>query len=539
MCLFAPLRAQIVGTNVDMVTGTQWPGGDPFLQRQNQPSMAISSRNPLHMFAGANDYRTVDLPGVSGEVEPTGDAWFGLYKSFDGGQTWTSTLVPGYPQDKSQQGLVSPLKGLGAGADPDVRAGTNGMFYYSGLAFNRQSDGASKVFVASFIDDNNFEGGDTIRYLGTSIVQSSPGINFLDKPSIAVDIPRQSAKNCTISGPQGRQSFPGGSVYVAYAQVTGSGTQIQFASSTDCGGSWTNPRQISGPAPINQGCAIAVDPNTGFVYVVWRVFASKGQPDALMYAVSHNQGQNFTRPTLIANINPFDQGDTAQAFRTDAYPAIAVDPSGNLNVAWPQLGVGPGGDARIILVTGKPGPAPPLQFSAPVIIDQSPGRGHQIMPAMAFSAGKLTVAWYDLRDNDLSATYTPLGGGQYSSMLMNDGGAPDFPMFGMFIQDPAPPYSTDSRRQTMDVRAAQANAGFPPSFLPSVQVSQYAFGSAADNPTVIQQLEVNAPNLPMFMSGTLPFMGDRIDVAGPTFIANHDGTWRYNNLPTRPGFYTC
>ena len=72
-----------------MVSGTQWPTGDPFLQRQNEPSMAVSSRNPLHIFAGANDYRTVDLPGVP-DGEPTGDAWLGLFKSFDGGQTWIS-----------------------------------------------------------------------------------------------------------------------------------------------------------------------------------------------------------------------------------------------------------------------------------------------------------------------------------------------------------------------------------------------------------------------------------------------------------------
>ena len=133
------IHAQQVGTNVNMVTGTQWPGGDPFLQRQNEPSMAISSRNPLHMVAGDNDYRSVDLPAVSGEVAPTGDAWLGWFTSFDGGQTWTSTLVPGYPQDTSLAGELSPIHGLGAGADPMVRAGTNGMFYYSGLAFNRQA----------------------------------------------------------------------------------------------------------------------------------------------------------------------------------------------------------------------------------------------------------------------------------------------------------------------------------------------------------------------------------------------------------------
>src|SRR5687767_2496729 len=119
------ISAQVVpGKNVNMVAGTEWPGGDPFLQRQNEPSMAVSSRNPLHLLAGANDYRTVDLPGLpNGGV--TGDAWLGLFKSTNGGGRWTSTLLPGYPQDASPAGMASPLKGLQAGADAVVRPGSH------------------------------------------------------------------------------------------------------------------------------------------------------------------------------------------------------------------------------------------------------------------------------------------------------------------------------------------------------------------------------------------------------------------------------
>ena len=62
--LALPAAAQIPGRNVNMVSGTKWPDGDPFLQRQNEPSLAVSSRNPAHIVAGANDYRTVDLPGL-------------------------------------------------------------------------------------------------------------------------------------------------------------------------------------------------------------------------------------------------------------------------------------------------------------------------------------------------------------------------------------------------------------------------------------------------------------------------------------------
>ena len=40
------------GRNVNMVSGTLLPGGDPWLQRQNEPSIAVSTRNPLHLLSG-------------------------------------------------------------------------------------------------------------------------------------------------------------------------------------------------------------------------------------------------------------------------------------------------------------------------------------------------------------------------------------------------------------------------------------------------------------------------------------------------------
>ena len=65
------ISAQMPGRNVNMLSGTTWPDGDPF--------------------------RTVDVPGLG--IEEHGDAWLCLDKSSDGGQRWTSTLLPGYPQD--------------------------------------------------------------------------------------------------------------------------------------------------------------------------------------------------------------------------------------------------------------------------------------------------------------------------------------------------------------------------------------------------------------------------------------------------------
>jgi hypothetical protein len=53
------------------------------------------------------------------------------------------------------------------------------MSYYSALAFNRQARGTSKVFVATYTDDD-LEGGNSIRYLWTTTVDTGTSKLFED-----------------------------------------------------------------------------------------------------------------------------------------------------------------------------------------------------------------------------------------------------------------------------------------------------------------------------------------------------------------------
>ncbi|MDP2391441.1 MAG: hypothetical protein Q8N52_14035, partial [Acidobacteriota bacterium] len=49
----------------------------------------------------------------------------------------------------------------------------------------------------------------------------------------------------------------------------------------------------------------------------------------------------------------------------------------------------------------------------------------------------------------------------------------------------------------------------------------------------VEELQVNPPNLPMFKLGTVPFMGDYIDVAAaPAFVPTGNGKWAYNTAST-------
>jgi hypothetical protein len=426
------------------------------------------------LLAGANDYRTVDLPGLPGG-EVTGDAWLGAFKTIDSGQTWFSLLLPGYPQDNSPDGLASPLKGFAAAADPTVRAGTNGLFYYSGVAFNRGAQGASVAFVARYIDNNNQENGDPIGYVGTSVVAKSSGSVFLDKPWIAVDIPREGAKMCSISSrqPDGSiqvQTFPGGNVYVAYSVLSGSGTsqlgQINFSHSRDCGVTWSKPVQISRSSDrINQGAVIAISPADGTVYVTWRRFASpapsaddQAQSDAILVTRSPDEGESFETARMARDMfsgqappvnwaktllegSPFDQGTSNVSFRFNAYPTISLDGNGRVYLAWSERGIGPGGDARIMLATA--GKDDDLNFTALSPVENSPTRGHQLMPSLTFGGGKLVLVYYDMHEDSSDAQYIPLGGGQYSMTEVPVGDlAPPMPqpakVFNNFIADAAP-----------------------------------------------------------------------------------------------------
>jgi hypothetical protein len=574
--------AQVVaGQNLNMVSGTTWPGGDPFLQRQNEPSLAVSSRNLLHLVAGANDYRTVDLPTEPGSVPGTlsGDAWLGVFKSFDGGLSWQSTLLPGYPQDQSPLGMASPLKPYGAAADPTVRAGANGLVYYSGMAFNRGTN-IGAVFLSRYFDLDNKENGDAtdpsqgddpVHFIDTTLIDTGTSGQFLDKPWIAVDIarPGSGATTCSFTPIGGTpQSFVGGNVYMTWSRFTGSSsTKIMFSRSLDCGRTWSTPIKLSESNSINQGTNIDVDPTNGTIYVAWRRFAASNQPDAILVAKSTDFGQTFSKKNTVqvATITPMDQGTTGTQFRTNALPSIAVsvDSAGvsHVHVAWAQRNPDNSNYAQIVVATSQDG----LTWGMPVAVDATDivddggthfSRGHQFMPQLTFSQGRLIVLYYDQRlDHTLGLfspnnPFVPDADGNFYRVfrsprhILTDTPPEPVPVFGFTIDD----LGLQFRRHTIDLRVAEAIPGATPAFQ-STSVSRYKVGLRADlkdeegNPiplpiTSLYQLQSNPPNLPLFAQGTVPFLGDYIDIAGPNIIPNGTGGWKFNTgLASAPVFY--
>lgn len=556
-------QAPIPGPNVNMVSGTTWPGGDPFLERQNEPTIAVSTRNPLHLLAGSNDYSTVQLGLVTDRV--TGDAWLRFYRSTDGGLTWRSTLLAGCPYS-TPECMGSPVRDAGyqVGADPTIRAGSNGMFYFNFIAFNRGDNAPGAVALARFIDDNNSDraGAEPIRYLGTTIIATNTSGRLTDKPWMAVDIPRPGAPTCSIPGTNGTptQPIPAGNVYVAYAIIQGNDlntrAKVYVATSTNCGATFGKLIKVTEGSAIAQGAAVAVDPRPaplgGAVYVAWRQLqlqSNVNQPDAIMIVKSTDGGATFTKPAMVAQFAPFDQGASLVSFRTDSFPAMAVDETGRVYLVW-QARVGPPAsvpaaekDARIVLSTSTDGGA---TWSTPTEVDPIPnlpyhyGRGHQFMPSIAIVAGKVMVGYFDSRDDHtvgrLVCNKAKCNADEFEEV--RDAEATEPPssplVFNQFLAD-APPatYPPLKRRHTVDYRLAQANSGTATPTFKYARVSQFLYGSPSTNggPKPIQQLRFNVPNLAIFQNNSKGFIGDYTDAAALSMLPTPSG-WVFNTTPS-------
>lgn len=561
----AVVFAQVAGQNINMVSGTTWPAGDPYLQRQNEPSMAVSSRNPEHLLGGANDYRTVDIPNPNAP-SILGDAWLGVYSSMDGGETWKSTLLPGYPQDTSSVGTASPLHSFTVATDPTVRAGTHGMFYYSGLVFNRGSGMPSGVFVATFQDQNNKGNGDTailtttngkthgnpFSYIGVNLVDTGTSGQFLDKPWIAVDIPRAGrTATCKING----QTIISGYVYVVYTQFNGSqnnpASKIKEVTSTNCGASWSQPQVLSQSQKLAQGTVATIDPTTGNVHVAWRQIAvagSQNQPDAIQYAVSTNGGTSFVDLPPIytfaapTKTNPYPPGsvfDQAQVlgttFRSLDVPTMAVDGNGRVWVAFSQRFNGPtaGTYGSRIMVTTLPKGS--TTWTKPYVADSSAPTttvyGHQFNPSLNFAYGQMMLAWFDSRRDNLESILQ-CAAGPGNCKDLSEVTVVDQPLPGSTIAKPATvftPTITDPGsgvRHTLDVFGGIINTSGSPTAFNGFQISQYPY-YVDDQNNQIEQGFFNPPNLPMFVQGTTPFVGDYIDIAAQNILPNGN-SWMFN-----------
>ena len=378
LTIVAPVIAQQAGTNVNVLPvvlpldlnhdgrpdDPDWYlKGDGYLQRQLEPTIAVSTRNPDHLVAFFNDYRAVDigddtglgegdmealtlkaarlyltmvpwldlpkvnLPSFEREIEAASEAWVGMSRSYDGGLTWSGAFLPGGQFDGSPASLASPVHGLEAASDPVTVSGPCGRFYTVFVAFDR--GGQSKLAVARYEDLNNDPGGDTIVYKGTTVIETGNNAtygHFLDKPSINIDVFRDGASKKKPVAPPGGTDQCASRLYVSYSTFTGKPkpgkfqSKVTFAVSED-GGLTFSTQKINKNFGQNQGTVIAVDPRQGTptttgggtVYTFWRHFNS---PDSIIMTKSINYGSSWSKPQEIIG---------SQAFQKFDQPTISTD----------------------------------------------------------------------------------------------------------------------------------------------------------------------------------------------------------------------
>src|SRR5438067_8460109 len=102
--------------------------------RQNEPAVAVDPRNTSVLLGSSNDYCAVYNQGIAAGA--VGPIWLGYYRSLDGGSSWTSSLVPGYPDDTSPYAALSQARTASAG-DPVIAWDAHGRAF-----FGSESSGA-------------------------------------------------------------------------------------------------------------------------------------------------------------------------------------------------------------------------------------------------------------------------------------------------------------------------------------------------------------------------------------------------------------
>jgi hypothetical protein len=213
--------------------------------RQNEPAVAIDPRDPQVIVGSSND--DCGVFAANGTFIGLGIVWMGYYRSEDGGASFTSSLIPGYPGDQSLYAARAHVRTAFSG-DP-VLAWDNHGRLFAGSESSGDPEGTAKTFgdvwVATYENPNGpggataNDGKEFVRSLDVAQGSAAPlAGKFHDKTAIEAD---------RTGGPCD------GNVYFAWARFTGDiftgpngfNSSIYFVRSTDHGKTFSAPMKLS------------------------------------------------------------------------------------------------------------------------------------------------------------------------------------------------------------------------------------------------------------------------------------------------------
>jgi hypothetical protein len=452
-------------SNYTMVTGQ--PYSDATLDectrsrgRQNEPAVAIDPRRTQVLVGSSNDYCGVHNRTVDGVPQPVGPIWLGYYRSQNGGTSFQSSLVPGYPDDTSPYSDRARIRTASAG-DPVLAWDKHGRLF-AGAESSEDPAGTPKgfgdVWVATY-ENPAGESGNTLddgKEFKRSVVvakgSSAPGTGgkFNDKTSIEVDRTNSACE---------------GNVYFSWSSYNGNGgNTVNFSRSTDHGQTFSKGINLG---PVNseiQFPDIAITGN-GHVYVTFRRFsgAKKNVTDAVLVTKSTDCGKTFSPPQTVRTFTPYDASDvpdpeeaTAPSsgpeepmeeevegggardcgsldahcasnyvfFRRDTQVRSTADQNdtGSENVyivydptipgtevptgtTYGSVGTGTGSQSGVYFLryNGTTGAS-----TAPTRISPQ-ARGHQLFPDVTVDGGTLHALWWDSRNDPAYSPQRPIG----------------------------------------------------------------------------------------------------------------------------------
>ncbi|MBW2545968.1 MAG: exo-alpha-sialidase [Deltaproteobacteria bacterium] len=297
--------------------------------------------------------------------------------SFDGGQSWQESVVPGLGRCSGGE--------WDAVTDPWLTFAANGDLYHASLVINRETDTEPKR--SAMIVHKSVDGGLT---WGDPITVSEANDGFgEDKEAIAAD------------------PYDACSVYLVWTRYEPVPPhKLMFSRTTDCGENWEEASTIRTEIPSELGLQLVVLPNgTLFMYIVvgWQV--SRAEPWELASIRSPDGGETWSEPTKIADVHsaiPMTP-DPPLRIRSGS-DDIAVDRrSGNLYMVWEESFREP----RLTQVAFSMSTDGGLTWSPEVRLDQTPGdagalQEQAILPSVAVSDdGTVGVTYYNFQ-NDTS-----------------------------------------------------------------------------------------------------------------------------------------
>jgi hypothetical protein len=381
------------------------------LNRQPQGEVWIDVSEGGRLAAAAKDYRFSPVD----DLTYNNRVWNGLYVSSDG-VSWRNFAFEDATPDHGLSGVTDGSYGRTRGtplvltheSDPVVAFDRDGILYTSALAFEPNAPGdPSAVVVSRRNPDGTFIPG-SVRLIG---LENDPRL-FNDKNWLVVD----------------RESPPDRTIVVASWRLFTVGADSLapeggwIAISGDGASTFSAPIRL--PVPVLQASEsqfyqplLGRDPQNGHrtLYVLLRT--QSGANAIAMHVVKADiEGVSGTPalesrlkdpaawtflPSRLSGLTAYGASGYDGSFRFGSFFMPALDPStGRLFVVVHALD--PVTRRAQALISRSVDGA--ITWSTPAPID-NPGRGNQLMPAVAARGGRVFAVWYDSR-NDLE--FAPL-----------------------------------------------------------------------------------------------------------------------------------